>query len=60
MSNLDFEYQVIEIYLKYLLGLYLMCTEKLYCHKVNAKAAAGVSVLVRSVNVLMSGKHSPP
>lgn len=58
MSNLDFEYQVIEIYLKYLLGQ--MCTEKLYYHKVNAKAAAGVPVLVRSVNVLMSGKHSPP
>lgn len=51
MSNLDFECQGIEIYLKYLLGLHLMCTPRLTSHKVNAEAAAGVSVLLRSLNV---------
>lgn len=58
MSNLDFECQGIGIYLKYLLGLHLMCTERLTSHKVNAEVVAGVSVLVRSLNVLMSGMFS--
>lgn len=58
MSNLDLECQIIEIYLKYLLGLAVYC--EVTSHKANAEVAAGVCVLVRSLTVLMSGVFPLP
>lgn len=60
MSNLDFECQVSEIYLKYVLRLHLMCPGRLASQGVNAAVAAGVSALARSLTVLMSRTFSTP